>query len=400
MQMNPGLILAGQPVNVLGSMMQGNQAAAQTQALQQQNALAGLYKTQGAGILSGDPNALNALAGIDPMAALDVKSTQQGMRAREQEISIARENARLRGMEFATQLSAAEKQQAQAELERGAAMLSQAQTPEQFGAILQMPGVRDAIEGILGPGSAAFENRDVIIASAAGLSEALKMSAPQEPADEYQRYVQEERAAGREPLDRIQYAQAKKGQGFEVTTADGTTVKYGGGTTGKPTKLTEGQSKDLVYFERATGASPLIDQQEEALTSLVQRGMDAVPGVGNLLVSEDYQKGRQAAAEWLAAILRKDTGAAITSQEFDLYGPMYLPMPGDGPETLAQKREARKRAEGAIKRGLGTAEVIAEEMLAQRAASSGSQPQNPAGQPSQDTLDDDALIQKWLGTSQ
>lgn len=180
-QMNPGIILSGQPVNVLGAMQAGNDLAAQTLQMRDQQALRNVFQTQGAGILAGDQGALNALAGVDPMAALQVQSTQQGMRARDQEIATARENARLRGLEFAQQMDAATKAAAQAELERGAAMLSQAQTPEQFGAILQMPGVRESIEGILGPGSATFENRDVIIASAAGLSDALKMSAPAAP---------------------------------------------------------------------------------------------------------------------------------------------------------------------------------------------------------------------------
>lgn len=40
--------------------------------------------------------------------------------------------------------------------------------------------------------------------------------AEQEPADEYQRYAAEEKAAGREPLSRIDYAQAKRGKGTVV----------------------------------------------------------------------------------------------------------------------------------------------------------------------------------------
>lgn len=63
----------------------------------------------------------------------------------------------------------------------------------------------------------------------------MEMYAPPaapEPADEYQRYVQEEIAAGREPLTRIDFAQAKKGNGFSVQLADGTTVQYGGASDG------------------------------------------------------------------------------------------------------------------------------------------------------------------------
>ncbi len=180
-QMNPGIILAGQPVNALGAMQAGNDLAAQTMQMRDQQAMRDVYRQHGAGILAGDQNALNALAGLDPMSALTVKSTQQGMRAREQEIGIARENARLRGLEFAAQMDANQRQQALADVNRAGAMMTQAQTPEQFAAILQMPGVTESIEAIYGPGFAKPENRDLIIAGAAGLKDALAMNSPAEP---------------------------------------------------------------------------------------------------------------------------------------------------------------------------------------------------------------------------
>lgn len=158
-------------------------------------------------------------------------------------------------------------------------------------------------------------------------------------------------------------AKLSAGQGFSVTTPDGTVVNYGPNAAGP--KLTEQQSKDLVYFERATGAAPTIEKFERELTSWVDNRAEKLPfGFGNYLVSDEFQQGRQAAAEWLAAILRKDTGAAITNQEFELYGPMYLPLPGDGDAVLRQKRAARARAVDAIKRGLGPAQVLTSEYQA------------------------------------
>lgn len=67
------IILAGQPVDAIGSLQRGTQAAAQTNALRTQNDLTRLFQTQGAGILAGDQGALNALAGIDPMVAMGMK---------------------------------------------------------------------------------------------------------------------------------------------------------------------------------------------------------------------------------------------------------------------------------------------------------------------------------------
>ena len=77
--MNAGIILAGQPVNVLDNYAQGMKAGAGMAGMQRQAEIQNMYKTHGAGIAAGDQNALNALAQFDPMAALDVSRTRQGM---------------------------------------------------------------------------------------------------------------------------------------------------------------------------------------------------------------------------------------------------------------------------------------------------------------------------------
>lgn len=117
-------------------------------------------------------------------------------------------------------------------------------------------------------------------------------------------------------------------------------------------KLTEGQSKDVNYYIRGKAALDTIDANEAALISLKDNTADALP-LGNYLTSKEYQQANQAGKEFLASILRKDTGAAITKQEFEIYGPMFLPKPGDGPDVLAQKKTARARAIEAIRVGLG-----------------------------------------------
>ena len=143
--------------------------------------------------------------------------------------------------------------------------------------------------------------------------------------------------------------------GFEVTTADGTTVRMGGGAG----KLTEQQSKDLVFYERGAGALPTIDRHEKALTSLGENLAGNAGVVGNYLKTEEYQLAEQAGREFLAAILRKDTGAAVTQEEMTQYGVGYLPQPGDSTKVVEQKRISRSRALEAIRKGLGPAEVLA-----------------------------------------
>ena len=64
--------------------------------------------------------------------------------------------------------------------------------------------------------------------------------------------------------------------------------------------------------------------------------------------SSNWKQFQGNAREWIAALLRKDTGAAVTQSEWDLYFPTYFPQPGDPPEVQAEK--LRRRVETA--RGL------------------------------------------------
>lgn len=140
----------------------------------------------------------------------------------------------------------------------------------------------------------------------------------------------------------------------------------GGGTLAPPKPLTEGQSKDVVYSTRAEGAMQTLDQYETALTSGWNTAAGSLPGVGNFLVSPEYQQAKQAGDEFLQAVLRKDTGAAITSDEQALYGGVYLPRPGDSKEVLLQKRESRKRALEAMKAGMPPAAILQQEKALQK----------------------------------
>lgn len=138
-------------------------------------------------------------------------------------------------------------------------------------------------------------------------------------------------------------------------------IQGAGAGAGKP--FTEGQSKDVVYATRAQGALEVLEPVAGELTSLGSQiaGYDPTGMIRSRVQSSNYQVARQAGDEFLQAILRKDTGAAITSQEQALYGVTYLPQPGDGPEVLEAKRAARQRAVAAINAGMSPAQMIAAE---------------------------------------
>jgi hypothetical protein len=151
------------------------------------------------------------------------------------------------------------------------------------------------------------------------------------------------------------------GMSIESDGQGGFRIAQGPGRGSKP--FTEGQSKDIVYSTRARGALSTLDNLAPNLTGRVDRALDMDPtGIAReMLQSPDYQVAKTAGDEFLQAILRKDTGAAITAQESELYGKTYLPQPGDQPETLVYKQQARARAVNALEAGMSPAQIIAQE---------------------------------------
>jgi hypothetical protein len=121
--------------------------------------------------------------------------------------------------------------------------------------------------------------------------------------------------------------------------------------------LTEQQSKDIGFYSRGAAIIDRLDKQDEALTSTRGALANTLPG-GNFIKGDSYRQAEQTGRELLAVILRKDTGAAVTDSEMQMYGDIYLPKPGDDKATIDQKRKSRRTALDGIKMGLGPADVI------------------------------------------
>ena len=110
MAIDYNLILGGQSPDIVGAMSRGNALAGQVMQQDQARQTRDLYKTQGAGISQGDPNALNALAGIDPATAMDLRAGKQRM-----DIMSAQEQRAIQ--EFSARASAEEKAAAVQQIE-------------------------------------------------------------------------------------------------------------------------------------------------------------------------------------------------------------------------------------------------------------------------------------------
>jgi hypothetical protein len=379
MTLNAGIILGGQTPDILGAMNQGLSMAQQQTALNRQNALAALYQEQGPGIMQGDANALAALAQLDPNAALGVQdarlgmdATRLGMDATRQDMAFSAEKmqmAREEGKRAAADAMAAQAanltaEQIAAEKESitkglsGASFFYQNKDKAGYEAFLTQNG--------MDPAEFPFEEFPAHAAMFEGAIEAMESFAPPAPAQSADRY----KVVGGSLVDlEAQGGPAIVAEGSMQETMvmgpDGKPIMVQGGK-GTAAKFTEGQSKDNVFATRATGALDKLESPAASggtvaddLASLGDKVATNIPLVGNYITSEGYQTAETAGDEFLQAILRKDTGAAITPAEQSLYGKTYLPQPGDKPARLAYKKEARLRAVEAIKAGMNPAQIEA-----------------------------------------
>jgi hypothetical protein len=180
MALQPSIILAGQSPDVIGSLSRGMATGQQANQIQQQNALANLYQTQGAGIAAGDQGALNALAGLDPMAALGVQSNRLGMDsqrlqmdATRQSMGLQAEAAKRAAAEYARGISAEQAAQESAKLEQGVAMALATRTPEEFDALMTAQGLTQLV--------GKFAEREVLAAQFMSVKEVLDMRAAPDP---------------------------------------------------------------------------------------------------------------------------------------------------------------------------------------------------------------------------
>ncbi len=117
-------------------------------------------------------------------------------------------------------------------------------------------------------------------------------------------------------------------------------------------KKTEVQAKSEIFANKMESSNKSLDSLASQGTSLAGKIASGLP-MGNYIQSPEYQKYKQAASNFITALLRQESGAAISKSEFDRYDKEYMPQPGDGPDVLAQKTDARRIAIEGMKKGAG-----------------------------------------------
>lgn len=372
--------------NFMNTLAQAQGAAAQTNQMRQQNALAGFYRDNGAALMAGDAEALNGLARLDPQAAFGMQRQEQEDAWRMDERSYQRDRDQRQDARQAqadarrATLDGRDDQEWKFKLDAHMKGLKAEELAEQTkrlegtlrgAAWFYQMGDRAGYEGFLksegmDPLEYSFDQFPAHAARYAPVLDAMKAFKPDIPSGA-QTLDYRAREAGLVP-GTPEYTQfmltggKNDGLAIDVDPATGAVSVRQGQGAGSAKPLTEAQSKDAAYATRAEGALATLDPIANELTDRASIVADKTPlGIGRGMQTDQYQVARNAGDEFLQAILRKDTGAAITAQEQDLYGKTYLPQPGDGEAILKQKAQARRRALEAMKAGMSAAAILQQE---------------------------------------
>ena len=118
-------------------------------------------------------------------------------------------------------------------------------------------------------------------------------------------------------------------------------------------KMTEGQSNAALYVDRMRESEKAIQKFTDAALNPVARQVEKLPLVGNYMQTPEYRQFEQARRDFINAVLRRESGAVISDQEFANAEKQYFPAPGDDPATIAAKAHNRRVAIDGISRAAG-----------------------------------------------
>jgi hypothetical protein len=113
--------------------------------------------------------------------------------------------------------------------------------------------------------------------------------------------------------------------------------------------LTEFQGKALTFGTRAADASNIIGSLEGKYNTVSSAYLPS------FMNSTEGQRIQQAQSNFVNAVLRQESGAAIATSEFDNAKKQYFPQYGDKPEVLLQKKTNRERVIKGFSRQAGPA---------------------------------------------
>lgn len=120
--------------------------------------------------------------------------------------------------------------------------------------------------------------------------------------------------------------------------------------------LIKGQERTaLAFYNRALDSERAIAPLEEKIASMPLPQQFQLRFAPNVAQTSEQQVYRQAQRAFTEARLRKESGAAIPTSEYVNDSKTYFAQPGDSPETIKRKREARQMVLNGLKFSSGQA---------------------------------------------
>jgi len=146
-------------------------------------------------------------------------------------------------------------------------------------------------------------------------------------------------------------------------TGKGTPITVGGKPLESGKALNESQGSSVAYGIRMKEANSNIERLAGEGTEMAAIGAGTRYGIGGLVnaatASPQQQQFQQAKRNFITAVLRKESGAVIGQDEFEMEDQKYFRQIGDSDAVAAQKKQARQTAIRAmeIQAGPGAKEI-------------------------------------------
>ena len=189
--------------------------------------------------------------------------------------------------------------------------------------------------------------------AAAGKTADLIEAYPEQAKAIYSAYVSQQYASPKSTFSQMSGKQLSEAgipgfdpeKSYNVDNVSGKITQIGSGdfNFNMPT-LTESQGGATNFYNRALGANDIINATEAQGTELGQFALGQIPLLGNMLITPGYRRFSSAKNDFISAVLRKESGAAISVAEFEKEDVKYFPQPGDDAQVIADKKASRERA--------------------------------------------------------
>lgn len=149
--------------------------------------------------------------------------------------------------------------------------------------------------------------------------------------------------------------------------ADGQQLSAGGvGGTGGGKSLTDTQSNAYTFGTRMLQSNDIVSRLEQQGVKMnwgqLQLDKDSwitTRTIVNAFSNPQQQQYAQAVDDFIHAVLRKESGAAIGADEYKGALRQYFPMPGDSPQVIAQKAQNRRTTIKGILGGVPSEHLLA-----------------------------------------